>query len=416
AGALHRAQCRLPQQRRAAGAGVARRARRCGGGRAGRRRFRWRQDRRPLRRAHRLHRRRAHLRRPRLPERLPLSRRLASGAGDRRGDPLRLRRQHDLAARAAARARRVRRRLLRLSRGRRLRLADVAQRRALAVRAARGGPPRLQRHVEPPRRLRARRTLRAQRAADGAQERGEPARDGRRGALRLPLSPASLHRHPQQQGGRAVARAVHEDEEAPRQATALRPRAAGDDRRSAHRDAVPRAALDRRARGAYRREARGGAEVASARRWRDLRQVPAAGRADLSRRRRADARRAVPRAAAVDGDGHQNAVRYHAGVTTWWRRFLVRGVFWRQFLHWAVRTVPPWIEPAAIAFWSLFFLLWGPGRRGVMRNLTAIKPGSTALVNFFRCYRVFWNYAWSIDDTMRFKEEGTIPDWDFAGP
>jgi len=80
-----------------------------------------------------------------------------------------------------------------------------------------------------------------------------------------------------------------------------------------------------------------------------------------------------------------------------------------------VRTVPPWIEPAAIAFWSLFFLLWGPGRRGVMRNLTAIKPGSTALVNFFRCYRVFWNYAWSIDDTVRFQDEGTVPDWEFAG-
>jgi len=102
-------------------------------------------------------------------------------------------------------------------------------------------------------------------------------------------------------------------------------------------------------------------------------------------------------------------------VTTWWRRFLVRGVFWRQFLHWAVRVVPPWIEPVTIAFWSLFFLLWGPGRRGVMRNLTAIKPGSNAVTNFFRCYRVFWNYAWAITDAARFKEEGTVPDWEFTG-
>jgi len=103
-----------------------------------------------------------------------------------------------------------------------------------------------------------------------------------------------------------------------------------------------------------------------------------------------------------------------AGVS-WWRRFLVRGVFWRQFLHWGVRNVPPWIEPAAIAFWSSFFLLWGTGRRGVMRNLTAIKPGSTAIANFFRCYRIFWNYAWAITDTVRFKEERTVPDWEFAG-
>ncbi len=101
--------------------------------------------------------------------------------------------------------------------------------------------------------------------------------------------------------------------------------------------------------------------------------------------------------------------------TAWWRRFLVRGVFWRQLLRFAVFTVPPWIEPLAMAFWSLFFLLWGPGRRGVMRNLTAIKPGSWAATNFFRCYRVFWNYAWTITDNVRFKELGIIPDWEFTG-
>jgi predicted LPLAT superfamily acyltransferase len=97
------------------------------------------------------------------------------------------------------------------------------------------------------------------------------------------------------------------------------------------------------------------------------------------------------------------------------RRFLVRGVFWRQFQRWAVLNVPAWIEPVIIAFWSLFFLLWGPGRRGVMRNLTAILPGSTAVANFFRCYRVFWNYAWTITDNVHFRELHTVPDWEFDG-
>jgi len=68
-----------------------------------------------------------------------------------------------------------------------------------------------------------------------------------------------------------------------------------------------------------------------------------------------------------------------------------------------------------MAFWSGFFLLWGPGRRGVMRNLKVIKPGSFAVTNFFRCYRVFWNYAWTIADNVRFKELRTIPDWEFSG-
>ncbi|HEY6141251.1 MAG TPA: hypothetical protein VI670_26135 [Thermoanaerobaculia bacterium] len=93
----------------------------------------------------------------------------------------------------------------------------------------------------------------------------------------------------------------------------------------------------------------------------------------------------------------------------------VRGVFWRQFLRWAVLNVPRWIEPAIIAFWSLFFLLWGPGRRGVMRNLSIIIPRSAALANFFRCYRVFWNFSWTLSDTGRLRESRTIPEWELAG-
>jgi len=100
---------------------------------------------------------------------------------------------------------------------------------------------------------------------------------------------------------------------------------------------------------------------------------------------------------------------------SWYRRFLVQGVFWRQLLRWAVLNVPLWIEPAILALWTLFFLLWGPGRRGVMRNLSVILPGSWAITNFFRTYRVFWNFAWTIADNMRFRELRVSPDWEFAG-
>lgn len=101
--------------------------------------------------------------------------------------------------------------------------------------------------------------------------------------------------------------------------------------------------------------------------------------------------------------------------SAWWRRFLVRGVVWRQLLRFAILNVPPWIEPIVAAFWAGVFLLWGPGRRGIMRNLRVIKPGSNVIANFFRCYRVFWNYAWTIADNIRFKELRVIPDWEFAG-
>jgi len=95
--------------------------------------------------------------------------------------------------------------------------------------------------------------------------------------------------------------------------------------------------------------------------------------------------------------------------------FKVKGVFWRRFLRWAVRNVPTWIEPVVIGFWALFFLLWGPGRRGVMANLKAIKPGSWSVANFFRTYLVFWNYAWTISDNGRFKELHMTPGWSFQG-
>lgn len=99
----------------------------------------------------------------------------------------------------------------------------------------------------------------------------------------------------------------------------------------------------------------------------------------------------------------------------WRRRFLAKGVVWRQALRLAVRNTPIWIEPFVIGFWSLLFLLWGPGRRGIMRNLRAIKPGSWPVTNFFRTYRVFWNFAWSMADAARFREDGTMPDWEFTG-
>jgi lauroyl/myristoyl acyltransferase len=103
-------------------------------------------------------------------------------------------------------------------------------------------------------------------------------------------------------------------------------------------------------------------------------------------------------------------------VTRFLRGFLVRGVFWRRFLHWAVLNIPNWLEPLVMGWWSMFFLLWGPGRRGVMRNLSAILPGSTPVANFFRTYRVFWNYAWTITDNARFRLLRTIPRWEFEQP
>ena len=93
----------------------------------------------------------------------------------------------------------------------------------------------------------------------------------------------------------------------------------------------------------------------------------------------------------------------------------MHGVVWRKLLRWGVFNLPIWAEPFVIGNWALIFLLWGPGRRGVMRNLSAIKPRSWPLTNFVRTYRVFWNYAWTIADNARFKNTRVMPDWEFEG-
>lgn len=97
------------------------------------------------------------------------------------------------------------------------------------------------------------------------------------------------------------------------------------------------------------------------------------------------------------------------------RPFLARGVFWRKLLRWAVLNVPIWIEPAVMALWAALFLFWREGRRGVMHNLEAVIPGSSAVMNFFRTYRVLWNFAWTLSDNARFKAHRVVPDWEFVG-
>jgi phosphatidylinositol dimannoside acyltransferase len=99
----------------------------------------------------------------------------------------------------------------------------------------------------------------------------------------------------------------------------------------------------------------------------------------------------------------------------WWQRFLVRGVFWRQLLRWAVVNAPHPIEPMLMGFACVFFFFWGPGRRAILRNLAAILPGSTLPANLLRTGRLYWNFAWTISDNVRFKEDRTIPDWEFSG-
>jgi lauroyl/myristoyl acyltransferase len=91
-------------------------------------------------------------------------------------------------------------------------------------------------------------------------------------------------------------------------------------------------------------------------------------------------------------------------IANWMRRFAVRGVFWRQYVDWALLNVPFYFLPLLIWFWTVFFFFFAaPARRAVLSNLEAILPGSNRLTNYLRAWRTLYNFAWTIAEGSHFK-------------
>jgi lauroyl/myristoyl acyltransferase len=92
----------------------------------------------------------------------------------------------------------------------------------------------------------------------------------------------------------------------------------------------------------------------------------------------------------------------------WWRRFAVRGVFWRQYLDFGLMNVPFYLVPVTIFFWTIFFFFVAvPARRAVLSNLRVIRPRASRLTNYFRTWLTFYNFAWTIVDAADDKIAGT---------
>lgn len=85
-------------------------------------------------------------------------------------------------------------------------------------------------------------------------------------------------------------------------------------------------------------------------------------------------------------------------------QFAVRGIFWREGLDWVVLKIPAFFHPPLIWFWTLFFFFFAaPARKTVHRQLGIILPGSLWLTNYFRTFRTFYNFAWSLTDGAAFR-------------
>ena len=283
-------------------------------------------------------------------------------------------------------ARRVRRRLLRLPRGRRLRLAYVDRRLSRAVRAARASSAtRRARPATASAISSAACSSSATRCRRRIKNLREPCRGGGSVLFTYLHAAASLRDDPQRRRGRADARAVLEALDIvatfgrPNPAQAARPQAAGDDRRSADGDAVPRVRLDRGARATARHETRTRCRSCGARSDREIferfpLQIVPTYPGDEALMRSALFRLLRPRCRSIE----RRAGRYHASREA--------GCAAVSRPRCVLAAAPPLgrAQHAAVGRADVLsslvgvFLLWGPGRRGVMRNLKAIMPGSTA--------------------------------------
>jgi lauroyl/myristoyl acyltransferase len=88
----------------------------------------------------------------------------------------------------------------------------------------------------------------------------------------------------------------------------------------------------------------------------------------------------------------------------WWQSFAVRGVAWRNGLDWAIENVPFYGLPFLIFFWTFFFFFFArTARRATVHHLGIILPASGRLANYFRAFRVFSNFAWTLTETTSYK-------------
>lgn len=88
----------------------------------------------------------------------------------------------------------------------------------------------------------------------------------------------------------------------------------------------------------------------------------------------------------------------------WWKSFAVRGISWRKGLDWAITNVPFYFHPFLVFFWTIFFFLFArTARRAVVTHLAVILPGSWRVTNYFRAFRTFHNFAWTLAETANYK-------------
>ncbi|MFL6520633.1 MAG: hypothetical protein ACJ8NS_10475 [Chthoniobacterales bacterium] len=85
-------------------------------------------------------------------------------------------------------------------------------------------------------------------------------------------------------------------------------------------------------------------------------------------------------------------------------RFAVKGIFWRNYLDWAVVNLPFYFYPVPLTFFTIFFFFFAaPARRAIVANLAVVLPGSSRATNYLRAFRVLYNFAWTISEASVYR-------------
>ena len=101
---------------------------------------------------------------------------------------------------------------------------------------------------------------------------------------------------------------------------------------------------------------------------------------------------------------------------SWSQRFAVRGVFWREYLDWAIINLPFYMHPVLLWLSTVFFFFFAaPARRGIVANLGVILPGSSRAMNHLRAFRTLLNFAWTISEGATYKLTRAEFQYDFEG-
>jgi lauroyl/myristoyl acyltransferase len=103
-------------------------------------------------------------------------------------------------------------------------------------------------------------------------------------------------------------------------------------------------------------------------------------------------------------------------TSRWTKRLGVFGDLPTRLLLSALRLVPPFLDPVLIGGWTfLFFLIAREQRRAVASNLRALFPEWSRARAAIGSWRVFWNFALTFADAMRWETGTGAIDWSLDG-